>query len=423
MDFRFYDMKHHTQRDSGFMAPRKLFLALLIPALLLGLTAGPILAQEPSPGWPDPARYEWVQVDGRFDNPLYLTHAGDGTGRLFVVEQAGFIWIVQDDVIADYPFLDISDLVTDDTFRGGYSERGLLGLAFHPRFAENGVFFICYIDRGNNSLLVRYRTMPDDPTRADPESAVTLLSVHQPFEDHNGGMLGFGPDGYLYMSLGDGGGGQGDPEGDAQNLLSHLGKILRFDVSDINADAYAIPPDNPFAGREDAHPEIWAYGLRNPWRFSFDRLTGDLYIADVGWGTIEEIDFQPADSPGGENYGWAVFEGTLRINPELEPPADVVWPAFEYDHSYGCSVTGGYVYRGEAMSELQGRYIFGDYCNGRMWTMQRDASGAWRAEVFMETGRQISSFGEDEQGELYLVDYKGFVLRLQPASPNEGASG
>jgi glucose/arabinose dehydrogenase len=361
----------------------------------------------------DPFAYRFEQIGGKFDNPLYLTHAGDGSGRLFVVEQAGQVWIMYEDGrTLDQPFFDINALLTDDTFRAGYTERGLLSLAFHPQYAQNGAFFVYYFDRDGHTVLARYRVSADDPNRADPSSGTILLRIRQPFPDHNGGGLKFGPDGYLYLSVGDGGGTQGDPEGNAQNLSVLLGKILRLDVNDLSSDRYAIPPDNPFVNTPNAAPEIWAYGLRNPWRISFDRETGDLYIADVGWAGAEEVNFVPSGSQGGMNFGWNIMEGDNRLS-DKPLGADYMPPFVTYDHTQGCSVTGGYVYRGAQLQALRGLYFYGDYCNGNVWIAERDRDGAWQTRLFRSTRRQISSFGEDQRGELYLIDYKGYVLRLQ----------
>jgi glucose/arabinose dehydrogenase len=377
-------------------------------ALLL-IAPSALFAQE-VPAVPDAANYQWVQIVSGYDNPLYLTHSGDGSGRMFGGEQLGRIWIILDTLELPEPFLDISNLLPADVFSGAYTERGLLGLAFHPDFENNGMFFINYTDVNGDTMIVRYTVDATNPNRADPNSATTILTVDQPFANHNGGQLEFGPDGYLYIALGDGGD-QGDPYGNAQNRGSLLGKILRIDV---NAETYAIPPDNPFVDVEGAAPEVWAYGFRNPWRFSFDRATGDLYIADVGEWLWEEIDFQPADSPGGENYGWEFYEAE-NLRDTTAPNLDLVMPVIAYDHSFGCSVTGGYVYRGEALPELQGLYFYGDYCTGNIWTAYRNEAGEWQANYFMQTGFQISSFGEDEAGELYLVDYKGDIYRLEAA--------
>ncbi len=350
--------------------------------------------------------YQWVQIASGFDNPLGVVSAGDE--RLFGVEQLGRIWVIENGEELPDPFLDISDLLSPDVFSGAYTERGLLGLVFHPNYQENGIFFINYTDVDGNTVIARYQVSADDPNRADPTTATTILYVLQPFANHNGGQLAFGPDGYLYIGLGDGGD-QGDPFGNAQNLETLLGKMLRID---INAPFYRVPEDNPFVNVEGAAPEIWALGLRNPWRFSFDRETGDLYITDVGEDLSEEVNFQPADSTGGENYGWEYYEGeTLRGgNP---PDLEITMPTLTYSHSEGCSISGGYVYRGQAMPELVGVYFYGDYCSGKIWTAWQDNSGTWRSELFMSTGYQISSFGEDMNGELLLVDYKGDIYRLE----------
>ncbi len=383
---------------------------LLFAAVLLPLGAQ---AQDAAPlSSPDGSQYQWAPVADGFNAPLLVTNAGDGSGRLFVVEQDGFIFIVRNGSYDDTdPFLDISALLSNDVFQGGYTERGLLGLAFHPDFKDNGFFYINHTDRSGDTVVARYHVNPDDPDHADPASRTELLKIHQPFYDHNGGDMAFGPDGYLYVGVGDGGSLGDHPGITGQDLTTLLGKLLRIDV---NADTYTVPPDNPFVGVENAQPEIWAYGLRNPWRFSFDSLTGDLYIGDVGQNSYEEIDFQPADDPGGENYGWFDYEGMHPYNGATAPD-NMTLPVIEYPHIIGCAVTGGYVYRGQALPELQGIYFFGDYCTGRTWSLFRDAAGKWIVQPFKETGRTITSFGVDEQGELYLVDYKGAVLRLARA--------
>ena len=368
---------------------------------------------------PDPFTFRWEPFGPKFDNPLFVTHAGDGSGRLFVVEQAGYIWILERDPRGEYtqretPFLDINARVTEDTQRGGYTERGLLGLAFHPDYEQNGQFFVYYFTQQNTTALARYRVRPDDPNVADPASEAILLTIPQPYPDHNGGMIAFGPDGYLYVGVGDGGGNQGDPDNNAQRLDTLLGKLLRIDVNgESDGRPYRIPPDNPFVGRTDARPEIWALGLRNPWRFSVDRQTGDLLIGDVGWAGAEEINLIPA-GVAGANLGWSRYEGFALLKSEIPEPANLMAPILAYDHLQGCSVTGGYRYRGRTMPTLRGVYLYGDYCNGRMWMAWQNPSGGWESKVFKETLRNISSFGEDEAGELYLVDYKGYLLRLKP---------
>lgn len=359
-------------------------------------------------GLPDAADFTWAAVADGFDNPVFITHAGDGTKRLFVVEQTGLIWIIANDEVLPTPFLDVSRLLSPDVFRGGYSERGLLGLAFHPNYAENGTFFIHHTDVNGDTNVARYRVSRDNPNRADAESRALVLFVDQPYADHNGGMIAFGPDGYLYIGMGDGGS-PDDPHEYGQNTTVLLGKLLRIDV---NADTYTVPQTNPFVGQDDYAPEIWAYGLRNPWRFSFDRLTGDLYIGDVGQWDWEEVNYQPADFAGGANYGWSAYQG-MHEYLGRQAVSEVTMPFTEYAHSEGCSVTGGYVYRGTALPELVGAYFFGDYCSGRIWVSYPDGAGAWQTALYFEDAFVISSFGEDEDGELYMVDYKGVIYRLQ----------
>ncbi|MCZ7540878.1 MAG: PQQ-dependent sugar dehydrogenase [Anaerolineae bacterium] len=402
----------------GESSVKRAAMAALVMALTVTAVAA-LIVWQPDAGRAQGAAesqqtpYQLVPVASGFSRPLYVTHAGDGSGRLFVVEQSGAIRVIKDGAALRQPFLDVSGLISRQALEDNYTERGLLGLAFHPNYAENGLFYINYTDLNGHSVISRYTISADDPDRADATSAAPLLYVEQPYANHNGGHMAFGPDGYLYISLGDGGSG-GDPLGSGQNLSTLLGKILRIDV-DV-PDGYAIPADNPFVEREGARPEIWAWGLRNVWRFSFDRATGDLYLADVGQNQWEEINFQPAGSAGGENYGWNAFEGT-HVYSGQRAASDVVPPVLEYDHSVGrCSVTGGYVYRGERIPALQGVYLYGDWCSGTIWSAQRGARGLWQAVVSLESGRNISSFGEDEAGELYLVDYGGAVLRFEPAA-------
>ena len=384
---------------------RKAFLFIVL--LLISI---PAFSQEQAA--PDSSSVTLTMVANGYTRPLLVTNAGDGSNRLFVVEQTGVIWVIEDGTLLDTPFLDVSDLISPDALNlRGYSERGLLGLAFHPNYEENGQFYINYTDLGGDTVVARYFVSEDDPNVADPNSVSTVLTQFQPYPNHNGGHMEFGPDGYLYIAFGDGGSG-GDPQGYAQSLNTLLGKILRIDVD--NGDPYSVPEDNPFVGQENTAPEIWAYGLRNPWRFSFDSETGDLYIADVGQGDYEEVDFQPADSSGGENYGWKVYEGTHPYTGgEL---SDAVMPVAEYDHSEGASISGGYVYRGTQLPELQGVYFYGDFGSGTIWYLYRDAAGNWQSDVFIRnSGHSISSFGVDEQNELYLVDYSGSIYRFDPA--------
>jgi len=346
--------------------------------------------------FPDPGLYEWRTIASGFRKPLDIQHAGDNSGRLFIVEQRGVIRILQNGLVLEQPFLDITDRVFD---RG--NEQGLLGLAFHPEFEHNGFFYVNYTERNGRTVIARFQARNNV---ADPSSEVRLLRVEQPYPNHNGGGLAFGPDGYLYIALGDGGSG-GDPLGHGQNPNTLLGALLRIDVN--HGDRYQLPPDNPFGN------EVFHYGLRNPWRFSFDSLTGDLWIADVGQGSWEEVNFLPANTPGGVNFGWNVFEGRHPYSGG-EIPANYQPPIFEYSHQWGCSVTGGYVYRG-SMPEWQGVYFYGDYCSGKVWGgLQIVATSDETAvsTVLFETGALIASFGVDEASEIYLADHRGAILRL-----------
>jgi glucose/arabinose dehydrogenase len=379
---------------------------------VLILVLAVLLVQPAAAQAPISARsYRLTPIADGFNRPLYVTHAGDNSNRLFVVEQGGRILILKDGVKLQTPFLDISAIISPEAASGfGYTERGLLGLAFHPNYAENGVFYINYTDREGTTIVARYLVSADNPDLADPSSAAIVLTQRQPYSNHNGGHLAFGPDGYLYISMGDGGS-AGDPLGAGQNLNTLLGKLLRIDPG--LDGGYSIPPDNPFIGTANALPEIWAYGLRNPWRFSFDAQTGDLYIADVGQNRWEEVNFQPADSRGGENYGWNFYEGSRPFS-GLPAPSNVVMPVAEYGHNMGISVTGGYVYRGERIPALQGYYIYGDFGWGTLWALRRDAAGVWQNIFLDDTNHTISSFGEDEDRELYLVNYTGAILRFDP---------
>ncbi|MBN1484145.1 MAG: PQQ-dependent sugar dehydrogenase [Chloroflexia bacterium] len=345
---------------------------------------------------------ELETVLGGLEEPLLLANAGDGSGRLFVGERKGLIRIVQEGQLLPEPFLDLTDRVN-----AVRSEQGLLGLVFHPDYAENGYFFVSYINYRGDTVVNRFSCDPQEPNRADPDSEVAVLLLDQPAANHNGGHLAFGPDGYLYVGAGDGGG-EGDVWENAQNRGTFLGAMLRLN---IDVALYAVPAANPFVGDADSRPEIWAYGLRNPWRFSFDRQTGDLYIADVGQDHYEEINVQPAGSPGGENYGWPLMEGRHCYPPEEE--CDIgPWtpPLLEYDHGQGCAVIGGYAYRGQQFPALQGVYLFGDYCSGRIWGAGPDEQGNWRMAELLKTDLRISSFGEDEDGEVYLLGLEDGTL-------------
>ncbi len=350
------------------------------------------------------AGQELILIADGLRNPVVITHAGDGSGRLFIAEQPGRIWIFAGSELLSEPFLDLRAPIS----YGG--ERGLLGLTFHPDHRENGLFFVHYSDASGDSVISRFR-VTDDPDRADPASERVLLTIEQPFANHNGGQLAFGPDGYLYLGLGDGGG-AGDPLGAGQRLSTLLGKLLRIDID--RGDPYAIPEDNPFLKTPDARAEIWAYGLRNPWRFSFDRETGDLFIGDVGQNRLEEIDLLPAGSGGGQNFGWNVTEGDLCFAPRNDcDRTGLIAPILVYDHGPegGRSVTGGYVYRGDIHPTLQGDYLFGDFVSGRLWRGIRSYDG-WSIELLMETGLNISTLGEDAAGELYLAAYNSGAVYL-----------
>ncbi len=359
---------------------------------------------------PDPAAIKLTPVASGFTRPLYVTHAADGSDRIFLVEQVGKIWILKDGLLLEQPFLDIGALISPGAVIQSFSEQGLLGLAFHPDFPTNGAFYINYTDLQGGTVVARYYVDAENPDIADASSGQIIFQLSQPYANHNGGHIEFGPDGYLYIALGDGGSAN-DPLGAGQNRQLLLGSLLRIDVD--GAAPYAIPPTNPFVGDASARAEIWAYGLRNVWRFSFDRATGDMYMADVGQNQWEEINFQPADSAGGENYGWNVWEGKHIFAGGTAP--NHVPPIYEYSHSFGCSVTGGNIYRGEAIAELEAVYLFGDWCSGRIWGAWRDHELNWQADELMKTGIPISSFGEDEAGEVYVIDYGGALYRFEPA--------
>jgi len=372
-------------------------------------TPEPTVAPSPTPavannvgGFPDPAGYEWKKVLTGLNQPVDIKNAGDGSGRLFVVERPGRIVIINEGKLVETPFLDVKSKILSYG-----SEQGLLGLAFDPAYSQNGYFYVNYTDNGGNTVIARYKVSADDPNLADPASEAVLLRADQPFLNHNGGSVVFGPDGYLYLGLGDGGS-QGDPFGNGQSTEVLLGKILRLDVE--NGSPYAIPADNPFANG-GGKPEIWSYGLRNPWRIAFDGLTKDLYIADVGQNDWEEVDFVPAGTPGGLDFGWNVMEGTHLY--AGGPTTGLILPVAEYSHAEGgCSITGGQVYRGEAMPEWNGVYFYGDYCSGKIWGLLQTAAG-WKNQLLFESGFSITTFGLDEGGEVYVTNYsKGGIYQL-----------
>ena len=343
-----------------------------------------------------------------------MAYPNDDTNRVFVALQPGQIVAFANDrgVQSTGLFLDITDKVSDQG-----REEGLLGLAFDPEYRDNAYFYVYYsAAEPRRSVLSRFSADGTDPNVADPDSERIILEVEEPYANHNGGQVVFGPDGYLYVGLGDGGSG-GDPHGNGQDPSTLLGSILRIDVSSVDAEGtYAIPPDNPFAGRADeARGEVWAYGLRNPWRFTFDRLTGDLWAADVGQNRFEEVDvIEP-----GLNYGWNIMEGfnCFQSSEDTCDTRGLTMPVVEYGHEDGCSVTGGYVYRGSRLPSLYGAYVYGDFCSGKIWALRYDGSRVTEHMQIADSRLEITSFGEDQSGELYILAFDEKIYRLAPA-PN-----
>lgn len=401
---------------SSVARPRA-FIWLLAAAVCLALLAGQLRAPAahaqtiPLDDWP--ALRLWKLLDG-LEEPVYVTHAGDDSGRLFVVERAGRIRIVsRSGALLATPFLDITDRVSTS------GECGLLSVAFPSDYASLGYFYVYYSAKadvarpavgepngGCDTVIARFDAA-SNPNVADPASEIRILAVNQPYTNHNGGTIAFGPDGRLYIGLGDGGDG-GDPHGLAQNPASLLGKMLR--ISPNPGGGYSSPSDNPFVDEPGYRDEIWALGLRNPFRWSFDRLNGDLFIADVGQGAWEEINYQPADG-GGENYGWNRMEGDHCYPPSATTcdQTGLTDPVHVYGHSLGRSVTGGVVYRGSRWSGLAGIYLFADWGSGRIWGM-RQANGQWETHQLLDTSYAIVGFGEDERGEVYVVDIEGGAI-------------
>jgi glucose/arabinose dehydrogenase len=417
----------HRTRNLTLVACSLVFLALL-------LLAGLVPDQTKAAPTPQAVTISLAQIADLStvggSEPVAITNAGDGSGRLFIVEQPGRIRIYNGTQLLATPFLNITSIVNS-----GGAEQGLLGLAFDPDFSSNGYFYVDYTSKNGigDTVVARYHVPPGTPNVADPGSATPLLTVTQPQENHNGGALQFGPDDhYLYISLGDGGAG-GDTGsghnpaiGNAQDLNSLLGKILRIDVHNNNTGdglAYDIPPSNPFAndGNPNTRGEIWAYGLRNPWRFSFDRQTHDMFIGDVGQELVEEIDFQPKASTGGENYGWRCREGDQGYASDAHCASETfVEPIQVYDHGQGrCAVTGGYRYRGTHYPQLVGVYFYADYCDGQIWGLT-GGSPNWTKLDLLDTNLLISAFGQGEDGELYVADHgdpnNGKVYRV--TAPN-----
>lgn len=371
-----------------------LLLFLLLP---LGMAAQP--------------KIQLVDFSAGFVFPVDIANCGDS--RLFVVERKGVIWALDSTGARLDTFLNIVNQIVSTQ-----NEQGLLGLTFDPNFAQNGYFYVDYIQKPDESTRVsRFKVSATNPNRADPGSEFPILNQAQPYWNHNGGCLKFGPDGYLYISFGDGGGAN-DGLGNGQNTKTLLAKILRIDVRNSSpGQPYAVPPDNPFVGNADYLPEIWSLGWRNPWRYSFDRLTGDMWVGDVGQNLWEEADFEPANT-GGRNYGWRCYEGTHTFNTGgCGSASEYQMPFFDYAHSNanGCSVTGGYVYRGSLYPDLYGCYVFGDYCSGKWWFTRRNADGTFTTNLLASlNGYELSAFGQDYNGELYACQYaSGKVVKIK----------
>jgi len=392
----------------------------LLPLILTLAACGSPQADASAPNTRSPdVRLE--PVASGLTQPTSVVNAGDGSGRLFVTQQTGLVRIVQDGAPLEKPFLDLSGEVST----GG--ERGLLGVAFHPNYAQNGRFFVNYTNTDGNTVVSEF-AVSDDLNVAAPTSERVLLTLTQPYPNHNGGNLVFGPDHYLYIGTGDGGAG-GDPEHNGQDTGALLGKMLRIDVDNVpDGKPYGVPESNPFVGASEAEPEVWAYGLRNPWRFSFDRQTGDLWIADVGQNRIEEVNRQPAASTGGENYGWNLTEGSSCFDPadpmnasESCDKTGLTLPVLEYTHDEGKSITGGYVYRGEQVPALNGHYVYGDFASRTIWSAAAESEG-YSSSTLLDAGFNVVAFGEDEAGELYVADYGGTLYRFASAAQANSAT-
>ena len=361
----------------------------------------------------------YKKIASGFKKPLYLTSHITNPNILFILEQRGMVWELMNKEKTRKPFLDIRDRVHTPIFPG--DERGLLGFAMSPNYHEDNSIYVNYVNNNGETIISRFKGNLEE----------ILISFEQPYSNHNGGMLAFGPDGYLYISVGDGGS-SGDPHNNGQNLENFFGSILRIDIN--TESGYRVPQTNPFIGLKNSKEEIWAYGIRNAWRFSFDKLTGDIYIGDVGQNSWEEINFQPASSKGGENYGWNHYEGDSIFNDSKELN-NVTMPIYVYpnnanivkvllgwkeDDVHGCSVTGGYVYRGNKINSLKGHYLFADYCTGRIWSFKyKNQNISNFKELTKSINLQdekktiyISSFGEGLNGELYILDYNGTIYQL-----------
>jgi len=342
---------------------------------------------------------EFAFVAGGFEEPVFVTNANDGSNRLFVVEQSGVIQIIQNGTRFPSPFLDIRDRVRP----GG--EQGLLSMAFHPNYAENGRFFVNYTRRSGGDTVISEFNVGNDPDISLRDERIILI-IDQPFPNHNGGQIQFGPDGFLYIGMGDGGAG-GDPLNHGQNLSTLLGSMLRIDID--NGDPYGIPTDNPFLNNSSAREEAYAFGLRNPWRFSFDRCDGRLFLGDVGQDRIEEVDIIIS----GGNYGWNTMEGTECFESDACIQGGLELPINEYFHSIGRSITGGYVYRGTNFPDLAGRYFFGDFVSSQIWSLTEVSPNQWERQEMLDLDIFLSTFGEDEDGELYAAGFDGSVYRIE----------
>jgi glucose/arabinose dehydrogenase len=390
--------------QSSHALPRRLAGALAAAVLLLTLGAG---------GATGAVSVKLTPVVSGLASPVQVVSAGDGSGRLFVVEQGGTVRIVKNSVLLPKPFLNIADLLST----GG--ERGLLGIAFHPNYKNNGRFFVYFTRRGDGFLVIneyhRSSTNPDVATRV---GARRIIIIAHPYANHNGGRMAFGRDGYLYIGTGDGGS-AGDPGNRAQNLGNLLGKMLRININgSVGSRHYLIPASNPYVGRPGLN-EIWSRGLRNPWGWSFDKVSGDLWIGDVGQDRYEEIDRAVVSTTRtslgrGVDYGWRIMEGRHCYRPATGcNKAGLKLPVVEYSHSEGCAVTGGYAYRGTAVPALYGRYVFGDFCSGQIWTISRTAGAPATKTLLLSTSLNISSFGQDQQGELYVLDLGGTLYKIE----------
>jgi glucose/arabinose dehydrogenase len=375
--------------------------SVLISPLGLGITLARLQITD-AQGNPAPAISFELVFDG-LDRPVGYIDANDGSGRFFIVEQSGRVLVSSGGELLETPFLDISSMISTG------NEQGLLSIALDPDFPDNGRVFVSYTDTEGDSRIVRYTVREHDPNQLDPDSATAILSLDQPYPNHNGGNILFGPDGYLSIGFGDGGS-QGDPDGRAQDPGTLFAKILRIDVSG-DQEPYGIPADNPFVDDPSFAPETFAWGFRNPWRFSFDRETGDLWIGDVGQGAIEEIDLIPAGTSG-QNFGWPIMEGNDCSVGDSCDETGLTPPVAQYTHEYGCSVTGGFVYRGSAIPDLAGTYLFADYCTGYLWGLVPSGAGAYTVTGMLETGYNPSSFAQDAAGELYLLDLNGGIYRI-----------